>query len=292
MIIKKADKKLVKKPVTTIKEVFELPDEPNVPSNELQDYSILLYGAKKIGKTSITAHFEDAFFMSTEPGTKALRVYKVDIRTWKQFLGYVKVLEEQEGRFKTVIVDTIDLAYEYCFNHICKSKGVAHPSEMDDYGATWREIAQEFDGAVRRLLSMNRGVVFISHDTEKEIEKRDGSKLDRVQPTMARAAMAVVEAVVDIIANYYYDGTDRYLRIEGEEDVVSGCRLEEHFIRKGGEPRVGEDKIKVISMGKSAVESHTNFIKAFNNEQVEVDASVKTPPPKKKTFLIVKKAKG
>jgi len=288
-MIRKLGKKIVK-PVASVKEVFDLPDEPNEPSNKLSDYSILIYGAKKIGKTSMVSRFPKTFFISTEPGTKALRVLKRDVKDWKTLLGYVKSLEENPTKYETVCIDTIDNAYKFCFEHICKTKGIGHPSEENDYGATWKEISKEFEKVVLRLLNLGIGVIFISHDTEKEIEKRDGSKLDRVQPTMERAAMGVVEAVVDIIGNYYYDGKDRYLRIEGEEDVVSGCRLEEHFVRKGGEPRVGEDRIRVISMGTSTVESYDNFIKAFDNEQIEVDASVKKTVTKKSFTL--RKGKG
>ncbi len=283
--------KSVLKAAVTVKKSYDLPDEMNEPSSDLRDYSILFYGAKKIGKTSFCARFDGAFFMSTEPGARALRVFKVEIRDWKTFLGYVDTLEANPEKYKTVVVDTIDLAYEYCFNHICKSKGIKHPNEENDFGATWREISEEFKSAVMRLLQSGRGAVFISHDVEREIEKRDGSKIDRTQPTMARAAMGTIEAVVDIMANYFFDGKNRYVRIEGEEEVVSGCRLEENFIRKGGEPRVGGDKIKVISMGTSASEGYDNFIAAFNNEQIEVDASVKVSSPVKKSFLM-KKVKG
>lgn len=267
---------------------FSLPDEPNEPSNSISDYSILLYGAKKIGKTSLAARFPDAFFLACEPGTKALRVFTRPVRSWKDFEGYMKLLEKKKHTFKTVIVDTIDNLYEYAFNHVCLKHMIKHPNEQNDYGATWKEITELFKTGVNRLLNLprNPGVIFISHDTEKEVELRSGDKIDRVQPTMAKQAMSVVEAVVDVIVNYHYDGKKRFIRLDGAQDIVAGCRIEEHFIRKDGEPRVGGDRIVSIPMGNTAQDAYDNFILAFDNEQEEVDPE---HPPKEKKKLKIKK---
>lgn len=265
---------------------LSLPTEENVPSSSLSDYSILLYGAKKIGKTSVAARFPGAFFLSTEPGTKALRVYSRPVTTWAEYEGYLKLLKGGKHEFKTVVVDTIDLLYEMAFSHVCKKKCIAHPNEENDFGATWKEITEKFKSGVMGLLNIpNLGVIFISHDVEKEIELRDGTKLDRVQPTMARQAMSVVEAVVDVIMNYHYTKSGRYIRLDGSHDTVAGCRIEEHFIRKGGKPRMAGDRIKSISMGLTAQEAYDNLMSAFNNEQESVDPAV----PKKIVVSTVKK---
>jgi len=282
----------ISKKKSKTKEVEEtdlsLPDEPNEPSSSISDYSILLYGAKKIGKTSLAARFPDAFFLATEPGTKALRVFTRPVRTWKDFDGYIKLLEKKKHDFKTIVVDTIDNLYEYAFSHVCQKHMIKHPNEQNDYGATWKEITELFKNGVTRLLNLPRspGVIFVSHDTEKEIELRSGDKIDRVQPTMAKQAMSIVEAVVDVIVNYHYDGKRRFIRLDGAQDIVAGCRIEEHFIREGGEPRVGGDRIVSIPMGDTAQEAYDNFIKAFNNEQETVDPE---HPPKEKKKLKIKK---
>lgn len=268
---------------------LSLPTELNEPSDSLSDYSILLYGAKKIGKTSLAARFPDAFFLSTEPGTKALRVFSRPVRSWEEYAGYIKLLKGGKHEFKTVVVDTIDILYELAFSHICKKKLINHPNEENDYGATWKEITDTFKRGVMDLLNIpNIGVIFISHDTEKEVELRDGTKLDRVQPTMSRQAMSVVEAVVDIIMNYSYSKKGRFLRIDGAQDIVAGCRIEEHFVRAGGKPRTAGDRIRSISMGLTAQEAYDNLISAFDNKQVAIDPA--NPEPTKAPMKIVKKS--
>lgn len=255
------------------KSSVSLPTTRNVPSESLSDYSILLYGAKKIGKTSLASRFPDAYFLALEPGTRALEVYSTEVNDYKHFESLLDLLEEGDHDFRTIVVDTVDLLYDFAFTAVCKAKMINHPQDENDFGKTWGEISDKFKSAVMRLLKLPYGIIFISHDVEKEIQLRDGSKIDRVQPTMNRKAMAVVEAVVDIICNYHYEDKQRWLRIDGVENVVAGCRLEERFIREGGSPRVPGDRIVKIPMGLSSQEAYDNFIAAFNNEQKEIDPS-------------------
>lgn len=255
---------------------LSLPTEVNVVPESMGEYTTLLYGAKKIGKTSLLSNFPKAFFLSTEPGTKALEVFSRPVRNWSEFIGYIELLESEDGnRFETIIVDTIDNAYEYAFDFICKKKLINHPHEENDFGATWKEISQLFRDAVLRLISTNKGIVFVSHDIEKEVELRDGSKVDRVQPTMSKQAMGVVEALVDLIFNYSYNEDKRILRIDGNQTMVAGCRIETKFLRKGGKPRTAGDKIITIDMGRTSKESYDNLVKAFNNEQELTDITLK-----------------
>lgn len=261
---------------------LSLPTDRNVPSDQLGAYTILLYGAKKIGKTSFAARFPNAIFLSLEPGTKALSVFSRPVGHWEELVGYVELLEK-DTKFQTIVIDTVDLAYEYAFEWICKKKMISHPHEENDFGATWKEISEAFRKLILRLINTGKGIIFISHDIEREIELRDGKKIDRVQPTMAKQAMSVVEALVDIICNYGYDDDKRVIRIDGSQSMVAGCRIEEHFVRKGGQPSTPGDRILAIDMGRSSEEGYQNFIKAFNNEQVAVEPVVIKPTVVKKT---------
>ena len=56
-----------------------LPTEKSKPSSRLGDYTWLIYGAKKIGKTSLVAQFPETLILSFEPGTKALEVFQTRI---------------------------------------------------------------------------------------------------------------------------------------------------------------------------------------------------------------------
>ena len=280
MVLRKKLKKSVGstkavRPVSTIK----LPTTRNVPSTSLSDYSMLLYGAKKIGKTSLASKFPDAYFLSFEPGTRALKVFSSEIKSWRDFTSILSQLEAGQHKFRTIVVDTVDIMYERAWQDVCEKKHIQDPADENDFGRTFREIETVFSTGFYRLMSLDLGIIFVSHDEEKEITMRDGSKIDRVQPTMHKRAMKVIEAPVDIIANYCYNGSERYLRIDGAEETVSGNRLESNFRTTSGE------RVSQISMGTSSDEAYAAFIAAFENKQTKADATVTAAPQKRSVRL-------
>lgn len=264
-----------------------LPDVASEPSDLLADYSVLLYGAKKIGKTTLCSEFPDPLFLATEPGTKALRVRAVPVLDWLTAVGAVDALEarlKKEPKYcGTVIVDTVDLLYEYAFNYACKKAGVAHPHDANDYGATWRAVKTTFRDLLIRMLNLPCGVILVSHDTEKEVETADGSKVDRVQPTMSGQALGEVEGMVDIIGHYGFEDRQRMLFIRGRQTLVAGSRLKEHFVRSGGKPGVPADRVCAIPLGRTEREAYRAVLAAFNNEQE--GTGVEEEAPRKKVTL-------
>jgi hypothetical protein len=236
-----------------------LPTTVSIPSQKLGDYSILFFGDKKIGKTSLAAMFPDALFLMTEPGARALPVYQTPILEWKTFRESLRLLRSPQGnRFKTVVVDTVDLAFKMAETYACQKMGITHPSE-EDWGRGWGAVRDEFTTQMQILLNMGKGVILISHATEREIKTRSGVKYDRIQPTMSNQARDVVEGMVDIWAYYTYDGQQRVLRIRGDEHITAGHRLQNNF-------RYGGNEVRDIDMGTSAEESYRNLIACFNNK--------------------------
>lgn len=221
-------------------------------------YSFCIYGEKKVGKSSLAARFPRAHVLFTEPGGKALRLKAKVVNDWIEFKAYVDLFEK-DTEFDTVVIDIVDPLYEMCFDYICKKNLVSHPNKAEDYGDTWKQIASEWRDELTRLMNC-KGVVFLSHATEKEQEDREGSVVTRVVPTMSKGCAAFVAGAVDTIAYYGYEGYDRRLWIRGNQLLDAGTRLEEQFLTTEGEA------IHSIFMGVNAQEAYDNLVSAFDNE--------------------------
>jgi hypothetical protein len=235
-----------------------LPSQKSIPSTDLGNYSMLLYGMKKIGKTSLASKFPEAIFLMTEPGAKALSVYQVSVKSWAEFKGYVKLLSEDE-KFQTVVVDIVDNLYAQCFEYVCQKLAIEHPSE-EKWGKGWGDIKKEFITEIMALAQCGKGIIFVSHAMEKEVKQRNGDSYHMIAPTMANQAKEVLEGLVDIWAYYTYENKERVLVIKGSDHIGAGHRIENKFRYTDG------TAVEEISMGKSAGEAHKNFVKAFSNE--------------------------
>lgn len=268
---------------------LRLPQEPSHASDDLSDYTGLLYGLKKIGKTSMCQYFDGAFFMMLEPGAKAMAVYQtVDedgkprvVRSWAEFKEWVKLLEKDK-RFKIIIVDPVDRLYRLCEKAVCQKLAISHPSE-EEWGKGWGAVRDEFDEWVLgRLMNMGKGVIFISHAKEAEIKTRTGEKYHTIISTMPSQAREAIEGVVDFWGYYSYEGKERILILGGDDHIDAGHRISKHFRYTDGE------RIRQINMGKSEKEAYRNFRAAFNNE-LEPPAPEEVKKPKKLSLKIKKK---
>lgn len=265
--------------------------ELSTPPNGMFDYSWLIYGAKGIGKTTLASRFgKKVVFINTEPGTKALKARENRVTNWLDFVDLVDALEEMADPEVTVVVDVIDLVYDFIYDKICKDQRIESPTDENDFGATWKKIRRLFRVQVQRILDLPGGKVLLSHDAEKEIELRDGTTTDRTQPTMSKQALAEVEGLCDIVGFYHYQGNDRFLELGGSQTMVAKCRLEEHFLVKG--KRYGQEGYRVtcVPMGESSIESFENLVNAFDNKQemprgvVEAEARPSSVVKKKLTI--------
>lgn len=258
-----------------------LPTERSKPVTDLGGYSILFYGKKKIGKTTMCQHFPDTLFLMAEAGAKKLSIWQKPVRSWNEFRQYVKLLQTDK-RFKTIVIDPVDVMYDMCMAYVCTKLNIIHPSEAD-WGKGWSAVKKEFMGENNKLLNSGKGIIYISHLREEEIEERGKKSYHRKTNTMSGQAKEAIEGVVDVWACYDYSSGKRTLTILGDDFNDVGHRLNEEpgarFLYTNGEP------IRVIDMGKSSKESYANFLKAFNNQLVK---EVTLQKPVVKTSLTLK----
>ena len=272
-------KKSLKKAASAPTDVT-LPTEMEGPSERLSDYSILIFGTKKIGKSTLASMFPKTLMLMFEPGGKGLTAFKRPVRSWQEARQYLKLIKK-DTTFDNVAIDTVDVAYKQCDKFVCQKMGIDHPSEAD-WGKGWSGVRDEFEWWTRELMASGKGVMFISHSVEKEIRKRNQQNYHRIQPTMANIGRDVIESMVDIWCYYDYEEGVRTLTIRGDDHITAGHRLQDRFLTPDGK------ELLTINMGTSKEQAYANFIAAFNNEYVPpVESTDDTP---KKKFKIKKKA--
>ena len=166
-----------------------LPKTKTKPSDDPMQYSILLYGPTKVGKSTFASQADKAIFLASEPGLNALSVFKVDISSWPELLAACKALDTEEHEFKTIVLDTIDNLYEFCLDHVCaglKDKDgnhtITHPTDLG-YGKGWSAVNMEFKRVLTKLAAMPQGLILISHSKPQVIETKTGEYTKTIPST-------------------------------------------------------------------------------------------------------------
>lgn len=183
-----------------------LPTEKSRPDISLSNYTTLLYGAPKRGKSTFAAGFPDALFLDCEQGLRALEVYRASIGSWQQLLETAREIRSGEHQFKTIVIDTVDVAFGYCTKHVLKELNISHESDAE-FGKGWAMVSAEFMRVLRGLAQLPYGLVLISHAKEVEIKTRTG-KSKKVVTTLPERIAKQVTGMADLFLYVDIDAED------------------------------------------------------------------------------------
>jgi len=182
--------------------------QPHQVSRDLRGYSVFFYGGWKTGKTTIASKFPNALLLAFEKGYNALAgVRPQPINSWAEFKKVLRQLKDARAKemFETIIVDTADIAYDYCTKYICdnaqRSDGGYGVDSISDipFGKGYGMIEKEFDTALRSIVQMDYGLVIISHETDKTFTDEAGNQYNKIVPTLDKRANNICARMCDIV---------------------------------------------------------------------------------------------
>lgn len=226
------------------------------PQTDLQRYQFTIYGAPGIGKTSFAcAFFDSPLFLAWEDGIKEQEAYVVSMRTWRDFLTFVKEcrnLKKENFLFpwKNIIVDTIELMRDACEVYVCKQNGWESPSD-GDYGQGWAIIRRELEQRIKELQDMGFGVHYIAHDKTVQVKQKNHVEYDKKTPMIGSSAVSLVVKNPDFVLYFdkEYSGTEDNVKAERIIRIDAG-ELYDSKSRIGGMP-------EKIPCGNTATETAT-----------------------------------
>ena len=198
--------------------------QPTVISKNLKGKYVLFYGPPKIGKTSLAAQFPKSLLLAFEPVYNALVNQLVQpVLKWSDFKTILRQLrsEQAQGMFDTIIIDTADIAWDYCEKYVCaQAQPLAdgsQPQVLGDipYGKGYDACKKEYDSTFREIAMLGYGMVFISHEQLKRVKTEDGEEYQKFMPTLPDRPRLIVNRMVDIIG---------YLRAVKSQDEEGGTK--------------------------------------------------------------------
>ena len=181
---------------------FSLLDiKPHQVSRDMRGYSVFFYGEPKSGKTTTATKFPNHLLLAFEKGYSAIPgAMAQPINSQSEFRRALRQLKDPEvqAKFETIIIDTADIAYDYCEKYICANNGVDAIGDIG-YGKGYTLAGKEFDEALRSIVQMNYGLVLISHSTDKTFTDEAGREFNQIVPTLGARPKNIVSRMCDII---------------------------------------------------------------------------------------------
>lgn len=256
------------------REAVSLPSNPITPPETLSESVITIYGRKGIGKTSLAAMFPGSLVCMFERGRRNLAIHQVPEKMgehldWNMFKDYVELFIESD-KFQTLVIDTIDRAYDKCLEQVCKDSGCKHPSDKNDWGKTWGEVRDEFDAVLGLIQDSGKGLIFISHETAKPLTRnipalqREDSETvfeyRRMEPSCSKQAFEIIEEICDFVLYYSFVDEYRTITVRSPNDIAwTSCGMERFLDPDGAQ-------VRSFKVGSSAEEAYSMLLRGYNGE--------------------------
>lgn len=203
---------------------------PHKVSSDLSGYITYVFGAPKTGKTTLASQAPDCLLLACERGYNAIPgIIAQDITSWAEMRQVFKELKKPEvqARFKTVIVDTIDLAAKYCTKYICNQNEVQELGDLP-YGKGYNLMRSEFEDIFNSLAQLGYAIIFISHAQESVFTRENGTEYNRIIPSLSPSKVnAIIENMADIYGyahqKIYEDGSSQVVLTLRSNDGSISC---------------------------------------------------------------------
>ena len=205
--------------------------QPHKVSRDLSGYITYIYGAPKVGKTTLCSKFPSPLLLAFEKGYNAIPgIIAQDVTKWSQMKEVIRELKKDEVKeaFKTIIIDTIDVAGSLCEKYICNKKGIETIGEGGWTNNGWADYKKELEETFRTIAQEGYAVVFISHIQDKTFKRPDGTEYNQMVPTAQSSLNKIVKAMADIYGCALINPTtgQREMVLRSLDGTVdAGCRF-------------------------------------------------------------------
>src|SRR4051812_7376998 len=110
---------------------LSLPREYQEASGEFSSFHLLIHGEKKVGKTTLSLQSETGrpvFLIEFDPTQKSYRRMERCPRSWKEFIGYLELLEKDAKAsipfYERVVIDGVDSWFRLCQKWVCEKLAI------------------------------------------------------------------------------------------------------------------------------------------------------------------------
>ena len=125
--------------------------------------TLLLYGAPKVGKTTMLSVLDDCLIIDTEKGSRMIEGYIEEVNSREELINtLIEIKESKDVSYKYIAIDTIDKVAEWAERQVCKEEGVAAIGDLA-FGKGYGMVREKVSRTLSAFKEVAEHLIIIGH---------------------------------------------------------------------------------------------------------------------------------
>ena len=215
---------------------MELPKK-KIKASRKSPKNMIIYGAPKIGKTTVLSQLDDCLIIDLEDGSDMVDALKVKVTSLKELGEAGKAIHEANKPYKYVAIDTISKLEEWCEldakvlymqtpmgkNFDVKNPGASVLSLPNGAGYLYLRIA--YKRWMDKLNTLADHIILVGHLKDKMLEKK-GKEVAVKDLDLTGKIKQITCANADAVGYLYREGEETMISFDSLDDITAGSRCE------------------------------------------------------------------
>ena len=125
--------------------------------------SLLLYGAPKVGKTSMLSSLDDCLIIDTEKGARMIEGYIQEVNSRDELINtLIDIKDSKDVSYKYIAIDTIDKVAEWAERRVCEEESVKSIADLA-FGKGYGLVREKVIKTVSAFKEVAEHLIIIGH---------------------------------------------------------------------------------------------------------------------------------
>jgi hypothetical protein len=191
--------------------------------------AMVLYGATKIGKTTMLSMLENTLIIDTESGTDYVEALKVKVNNLQELQQVGAAIKNSDHKYYAVAIDTIDRVVEWCENKCLAQYNKDLNTRFSDigqipYGGGYGLVRTEVMSWISRFKAVTDRLIIIGH-RKKSIIGESSVEVVATSLDLPGKLRNILSADMDAVGSVLRDDKGNLkISFKTEEDIEVGSR--------------------------------------------------------------------
>ena len=185
---------------------------------------LLLYGAPKVGKTTMLSQLNDCLIVDTEKGSRMLEGYIAEVNTRDELIDtLIELKESKDVKYKYVALDTIDKITEWAERRVCEEENVRAIGDLA-FGKGYGMVREKVVQTIEAFRNVTEHLIIIGH-RKVAYAVTDGSTIVIPESLDLTGKLKnVIMSGADAIGYVYRNEDELMVSFKANEAIEAGSR--------------------------------------------------------------------